>query len=75
MKTDFNPVAVAVQACGGTQSALAKRLGVSRPLVSQWNSRREFPTNKLPMVAVKTGLPVVALLSENQKWIMKGAQS
>jgi DNA-binding transcriptional regulator YdaS (Cro superfamily) len=70
MTADFNPVAVAVQACGGTQSALAKRLGVTRPLISQWNKRKEFPTNKLPTIAVKTGLPIVALLSDKQKWIM-----
>ena len=73
MKTEINPVELAVQAVG-TQQMLSVFLGVSRPTISYWKKNREIPNAWLERVQKVTQLPIYMLLSKQQAQIFIMAQ-
>ena len=52
-----NCIDVAVQACGCTQSELAKKIGVSSGQVSMWKKRGYITQKYLKKASEVTGLP------------------
>ncbi len=57
----INPVDLALQSLGCTQTALAKRLGVKRATVSAWKLRGSVPVKAVKRMAEITGIPAYVL--------------
>lgn len=52
-------------ALAGSQSALARRVGVSPQAVQQWVERGCVPPRRVPLVAAMTGIPAERLNPES----------
>ena len=57
----INPIVVAIDSLGCSQSDLARQLGVRRATVSVWKKRGFIPVKK---VAEATGIPAYVLCPE-----------
>jgi DNA-binding transcriptional regulator YdaS (Cro superfamily) len=66
----LNPVEKAIEKAG-TQEALAKYLGVSRPAVALWKMKGEIPLKHIPGVSKATHIPISALMSKQQKTLFE----
>ena len=69
MTKTSNPVALALQVAG-TQQRLADALKVSRPSISVWLKKGEFPLKHLKEVSRLTQIPARDLMSREQKALM-----
>ncbi len=65
-----NPVEKAIEKAG-TQEALAKHLGVSRPAVALWKMKGEIPLKYIASVSKLTNIQVNALMSKQQKTLFE----
>ena len=52
-----NPIQIAVESLGISQSELANRLGVHRSVVSAWKRRGAIPLKDVKQVSEITGVP------------------
>ena len=58
---NINPVKAALQAIGGTQSELARKLGVTPAVVTNWKVRGYITQKYLKKAVEVTGLPASVL--------------
>ena len=54
---EMNPVELALQSLGCTQSELARRLGVGRAVVHAWKVREAIPVREVRRVSEVSGVP------------------
>ena len=59
-----NPVDLAIQSLGWSQTSLAKKLGVHRATVSAWKCRGFVPVKNVKRMADVTGIPAYVLCPE-----------
>ncbi len=60
----INPIVVAIDSLGCSQSDLARQLGVKRATVSVWKKRGFIPVRSVKKVAEATGIPAYVLCPE-----------
>lgn len=61
MASEINPVDILRMAFGGTDSSVAKALGVSRACICRWRKQSTIPVKRIKEISKKTNVPKALL--------------